>query len=117
MCYDKWVTLACTLPGVEEGLYYRQPTIKRDGRFMFALKSSGEEVVVKLPWELRDNLLESEPEKYFITAHYEGWPYLLARIAELTDQDVEMLITASFTDAPKKQKLRKDRVRPNSTSH
>ncbi|MEQ1932722.1 MAG: hypothetical protein ABL962_02415 [Fimbriimonadaceae bacterium] len=100
MTYDEFLEIALTFPDVEESLYYGDPAIKRGKRFMFGLKSDGETVSMKIPWDLRDRLLKEQPEIYFITPHFETWPYFLVRFGKLNNAQATELIRECWEDAP-----------------
>lgn len=84
----KWegvVKLGRELPEVEEGFSYGTPALKVRGVKLIArLKEDGETVVFMLEdVGLQEILIETQPELYFITDHYRGWPAVLARLARL----------------------------------
>ncbi|WP_018899000.1 MmcQ/YjbR family DNA-binding protein [Rhizobium sp. 2MFCol3.1] len=90
------------LPGVEEGTSYGNHALKVGGKSFVAVKDN-ETVVISIPLDEKEALLELAPEIYFQTLHYVGWQYLPVRIdvigdAELTDR----LIRAWRLRAPKK---------------
>jgi hypothetical protein len=45
--------------------------------------------VVMIPLGLKELLLETEPEKYFETPHYAGWPAMLVRLGAIDDRELE----------------------------
>ncbi|MEQ1821171.1 MAG: MmcQ/YjbR family DNA-binding protein [Fimbriimonadaceae bacterium] len=107
MTYDEFLDIAFALPDVEESLYYGQPTIKRGKRFMFALKADGETVAMKLPWDSRNHLLDQQPEHFFLTPHYEEWPYVLIRFEQIEREQAQELIKTAWEDAPLPAKRRR----------
>ena len=108
--YDDIVTIALGLPEVEERLIFRQPAVKRAGRYMFSPGHEPGCIAVKVGWDMRDRLLEQRPDLYFVTPHYEGWPGLLVRLDKLDEASARKLITASWEDAPKKATKLRNRV-------
>lgn len=106
MTYDEFAEIALAMPGVEEGLSYGQPAIKRDGKMMFAPKGDYA-VAVRVDWETRDRLLEEEADVFYITDHYRNWPWILARLDAMTHAQARDLVRISWEEAPKKNKLRK----------
>jgi len=72
--------LALALPGVEEGTSYRTPAFKVRGKLIARLREDGETLVVKVGFELRDFLMNADPETFYITDHYRGYPAVLVRL-------------------------------------
>jgi hypothetical protein len=74
------------LPGVSKGIFMRRPSLKHRGRSIIGSKD-GRVIVVHCPLELKELLFENEPEIYFQTDHYRGYPALLLR-PEKVDKDL-----------------------------
>jgi hypothetical protein len=52
---------------------------------------------------LRDGLLQAKPEIYFVTPHYDDYPAVLVRLSQISDPELEDLLTdAWFAAAPKR---------------
>ena len=76
--------LGHALPEVDEGIWYRTPCLEVRGKRFVRLKEDGVTVVFILESvDEQDALIEGNPEVYFITDHYRGWPAVLARLAKL----------------------------------
>ena len=101
MTYEALVAQARELPGVEEWASKRDIGLSRDGGWMLTLKK-GEIVAAKVGWDAHDRLLAEFPEIFFKTPHYEGYPAVLARVADLTPATAGELLTAAWEDAPNK---------------
>jgi hypothetical protein len=78
---------AAKWPETEEALWYGTPSLKVRGKGFCRLKD-GETLVLLMPMEEKEMLLELEPEIFFETAHYKGWPAVLARLPRM---DAKML--------------------------
>ena len=76
---------ASGLTGVTEGVSYGTPSLRVRGRFLARLKDD-ETLVLRCPEEEKEVLLAAEPEFYFQTDHYIGYPALLIRLAIIDDQ-------------------------------
>jgi hypothetical protein len=81
--FDTVRKLALALPGVEEGTSYRTPALKVRGKLFVRLKEDGETIVLKADFELRDLLMQTDPETFYITDHYRNYPYVLVRLASV----------------------------------
>lgn len=90
------------LPAVEPGLHYGLPAFKVGGKAFVTVKNN-ETVVLSLPIDRKEQLMEMAPEIYFQTDHYVGWPSLPLRIGAIGDEELlERLIEAWQCRAPKK---------------
>jgi hypothetical protein len=75
--------LLLALPGVEEGPCYGTPGWRVKKRFLARLKEDGETLVVKVGDEERDILLAADPDVFFLTPHYYGYPTVLIRLPKI----------------------------------
>ena len=78
---------AADLPGVEESTWYGTPSFKVKGKSFVRLKDP-DTLVLLCPLDDKELLMELEPEVFFETDHYKGWPAVLARLSRM---DAEML--------------------------
>ena len=84
MKWQRLCEIGRELPEVEEGVSYRTPALKVRGKTFARLKEDGQSVVFFLQsLDEQEHLLETQPEVYFITDHYRGWPGILARLSAL----------------------------------
>ncbi len=84
MTWEQLVKLGLQLPEVEEGIWYRTPALKVRGKSFCRLKEDGQTVVFLLESvEEQEFLCRTQPELYFITDHYRGYPAVLARMTKL----------------------------------
>ncbi|WP_112412390.1 MmcQ/YjbR family DNA-binding protein [Rhizobium sp. BK312] len=90
------------LPEVEPGLHYGLPAFKVGGKAFVTVKNN-ETIVLSLPIDRKEQLMEMAPEIYYQTDHYVGWPSLPLRIKAIGDEELELrLIEAWRYRAPKK---------------
>ncbi|NLS19700.1 hypothetical protein HGP16_24490 [Rhizobium sp. P40RR-XXII] len=90
------------LPAVEPGLHYGLPAFKVGGK-AFATVKNNETIVLSLPIDRKEQLMEMAPEIYFQTDHYIGWPSLPLRISAIGDEELQQrLVEAWQYRAPKK---------------
>ncbi|MFB2562260.1 MmcQ/YjbR family DNA-binding protein [Rhizobium sp. IMFF44] len=90
------------LPAVEPGLYYGLPAFKVGGKAFVTVKNN-ETIVLSLPIDRKEQLMEMAPEIYFQTDHYIGWPSVPLRINAIGDEELERrFIEAWRHRAPKK---------------
>jgi hypothetical protein len=85
--------LGRALPDVEEGTWYRTPALNVRGRSFVRLKEDGRSVVFILESvDEQQFLLESQPDVYFITDHYRGYPAVLARLTALRVAECRLML-------------------------
>ncbi len=83
MTFDDIRALALALPGVEESTSYGTPAFKAGKKLLCRLKEDGSSLAIRVATlDDKEMLLEAEPEALFITPHYDGYAYVLARLAK-----------------------------------
>src|SRR5688500_7563639 len=91
------------LPEVEVSTWYGTPALKVRGKGFCRLRMDEEDIVLMVDMLEREALMQSEPDMFFITPHYEDWPAVLVRLATV---DLEMLreqlIESWLRKAPKR---------------
>ena len=79
--------LAVALPDVEESTSYGATSFKVRGKMIAcqAINKSAEpnSLVVKIPFAQRDELIAAEPDVYYVTDHYIGYPSVLVRLSRV----------------------------------
>jgi hypothetical protein len=94
---------ALALPGVEEGFSYGTQAFRVKGRFLARLREDGETLVVKCGFDERDFRMQADPDTFFSTDHYRGYPTVLVRLATVGAEDLhDVLEQAWRVNAPKK---------------
>jgi hypothetical protein len=113
MTYAAVVRLGLALPGAEESTSYGTPALKVHGNLMTRLWEDGKTLVVKTTFEERDELMAAEPETYYTTDHYAGYPWVLIRLPKAHADAVNDLLHAAHRLAsaekrrPRKKAARK----------
>ncbi len=104
MTWDEVIALASEFPGVEVSTSYGTPSLKARGKFLTRLRSEDDSLVlVDVPMDERDLLIEAEPQTFHITAHYEGYPAVLARLASVDAVTVRRMLERRWRNvAPKR---------------
>ena len=100
--WEDVVALGRELPEIEETTSYGRPALKVRGKFVAAMRSSPDALVVRCDLEEKPLLLEARPEILFETPHYHGWGYMLVK-PEASLEDLHEFLTDSWLlAAPKK---------------
>lgn len=96
--------IALALPTVEEGTSYGTPAFRVRKKLFARMRKEGEDLVLRVvDDDLREALLGGEPDVFHQTEHYAGHPYVLARLATLSEARLgEILEEAWRSVAPAK---------------
>ena len=91
--WDDVLALGRELPEVEEGTWFRTPCLRVRKKSFCRMKEDGETLVVKvLDLEDKDALLRGQPDVFFTTPHYDGYPYVLVRLDAVDPAQLEELV-------------------------
>jgi hypothetical protein len=87
----QWVReTALALPGVIEGTSYGTPAFfvgkRKTSDLLCRFHQDGKSLVLPIEMEDREILLQVDPESFYLTDHYRGWPAVLARL-DTVDRD------------------------------
>ena len=110
--YEEAIAFALTLPDTELGTSYGQPAVKvgSNGRaFLFPSHESDTSFGIAIDLDTIEILKETDPETFWQTKHYEGWPGVLIRYGSADPERVRAMIERArdWTAARSKVKLRK----------
>jgi hypothetical protein len=95
--------LALAFPAVEEGTSYGTPAFRVRGKFLARLREDGESLAIKCGFDERDLRIQAEPQTFFTTDHYRGYPTVLVRLATVAPADLhDVLEQAWRLHAPKR---------------
>lgn len=102
--WDDVVAIGLRLPETELSTSYGDPALKVRGKGFCRLRTKPDALVVRVPdLERRDLLLQGRPEAFFTTPHYDGYPYVLARLDAVDPEELEEAIEEAWrTRAPKR---------------
>lgn len=102
--FERIAKLAAHLPEVERSTSYGTPSLKVCGKGFCRMKEKMEGVlVVMVPLGLKEALIEAEPDKYFETPHYAGWPAMLVRLDAVNDAELANRLECAWREkAPAK---------------
>ena len=109
--------LALAFPGVEEGRSYGTPGFRVRGKFLARLWEDGRTLVVKCGDDERDFRMKADPETFFVTDHYRGYPTVLVRLGRVTEDDLrDVLEQAWRLHAPRRLVTEYERARTRDES-
>jgi hypothetical protein len=81
------------LPGAEESASYRTPAIKVGGKLFVRLREEGDVIVVRIDPNDRAMRMAADPDTFFVTEHYAGFPYMRVRLSAVAKDDLAVLLT------------------------
>lgn len=85
--FERLKRAADDLSGVVEGTSYGTPALKVGKKMLARVKDAGT-VVIPCPLDEKEMLLSAADAVYFETDHYKGWPYVLIRMAAISDEEL-----------------------------
>jgi len=106
--FETWAEVsafALSLPGTEMSTSYGKPAVKLNGNaFLFPGREQGSFAVMS-PLDEKELLMETEPDTFWETPHYSGYPAVLVRFGSLSRERIELVVTRAWWDrAPKAQR-------------
>ncbi len=101
--------IALSLEGALERPYFNKPSVFVGEDFITRVHDKENAMVLPVAgMEMRDMMLEAEPELFYITEHYRNFPMILVRLAALDSKTLKNLLAARLLRLAE----RKTRKRP-----
>ncbi|HEX8238325.1 MAG TPA: MmcQ/YjbR family DNA-binding protein [Allosphingosinicella sp.] len=108
--WDEAVAFALSLPGTELSTSYGKPAVKVNGRaFLYTGHEAESSFGVAIDLDTVEMLKATDPETFWQTPHYEGWPAILIRYGSNDPERVREIVSRShaWTAAKPKPRPRK----------
>lgn len=99
--WDDVAAFALTLPGSEASTSYGRPAIRAGGRIFVSTGHEAGSFHVRSPHDEKAVLLETDPDTFWQTPHYEGWAGLLVRYGAADPDRVRRVIRRAWWDSLK----------------
>ncbi|HEY1751599.1 MAG TPA: MmcQ/YjbR family DNA-binding protein [Caulobacteraceae bacterium] len=114
MTLDEMRDIVLGFPGVAEGTSYGSPAFLVNRKFFTRLRREDQSLVlVDVPFDEREMLIEAEPQTFHFTAHYKDYPAVLARMATLHPGSFRNFLDRRWRKiAPKKLVRERDAATP-----
>ena len=90
--YDRVRRWALALPNVAEGQSYGAPALKVKGELFVRWREELDSIVLKMPFDRRDELMAGDPETYYITDHYLEYEWVLVRLGKVREDAMRDLL-------------------------
>jgi hypothetical protein len=99
--FDSWdsvMEFGLALPGTEPSTSYGKPAVRVRGKaFLFPGRERGS-FAVMAPMEEKELLMETDPETFWETNHYRGYPAVLVRFGSPERDRIENVIRRAWWD-------------------
>jgi hypothetical protein len=94
--WDEAVALALSLPGTELSTSYGKPAVKVNGRaFLYTGHEAESSFGIAIDLDTVEMLKETDPDTFWQSPHYEGWPAVLVRFDSRDGERVRAMIERS----------------------
>jgi hypothetical protein len=115
--WDDVVALArAELPEVELGTSYGTPALKVRRKLFARLREDSEHLVLFVDFMEREALVQSSPQTFVVTPHYQDWPMVLVKLENADPDELRELVVESWRRrAPKRLVAEYDARQPGST--
>ena len=113
MTYDDLRKIALAWPEVEDGTSYGTPALKVRKKLLVRLREDNDSLVMLgVPQDEREMLIESRPTIFYFTDHYKDSPIVLLRLSKSTRGMVEPLLRRRWRELASKAAVKAfDRAR------
>ena len=100
MTFDDVRKLALAWPEVEDGSSYGTPALKVRKKLLARLREDDETLVMLgVPQDEREMLIESQPKIYYFTDHYRDYPTVLIRLSNAKRITFEYVMIKGVNDS------------------
>jgi hypothetical protein len=94
--FKRVADIASKLPGAEQAMSWGTPSFKAGGKMFLRQHEDPDLIVLKVTPEERTALTQTRPDTFIVTPHYENYPYMLVRTADLDKKELRELITEAW---------------------
>lgn len=91
--WDDVIAIGERFPGVEVSTSWGRPALKVAGHYMCGTRRDPDAFIFRvLDVPDQQALVRGEPDVFFLTPHYEGWPYVLVNMETVAVEQLEELV-------------------------
>jgi hypothetical protein len=103
MTFDDIRKLTLVWPEVEDGTSHGTAALKVRKKLLARLKEDGDSLVVLgVPLDEREMLIESQPKIFYFTDHYKDYPTVLVRLSKAKRGNIEPLLRRRWRELASK---------------
>ena len=96
--WDEVAAFAMTLPEAEMGTSYGRPAVKLRGKGFVYPGREPDSFAIPVPLPEKEILIDTDPDTFWETDHYRGWPAVLVRYGSPARERIEALIARAWWD-------------------
>jgi hypothetical protein len=102
--WEDVLAIGMRLPGVEPGTSFGTPALRVRDKFLCRLRTEPDALVLRVSdMGEREALLQGQPQAFFTTPHYDGYPFVLVRLEAVDPVELAELIEEAWRiRAPKR---------------
>jgi len=102
--------MARALADIERSTSYGTEALKVKSKLMARLKEDGESMVLLVGFDEREILIEADPDVFFTTDHYRGYPTVLIHLSRIPAEQMRSLLAMAhaFASTTKKRRRKQD---------
>ena len=93
-----------SFPGIVEGTSWGTPGFRIRGRLLARLQEDDETLMLSA--DDRDLLIESDPDAFYVTQHYQNYPRVLVRLARVRREVLKEVIEKAWRQAASARQIR-----------
>jgi hypothetical protein len=93
---------ALSLPDTESSTSYGKPAVKLNGKAFLFPSREADSFGVMSPLDEKELLMETEPDTFWETPHYSGYPAVLIRYGSASRERIELVVQRAWWDRAKK---------------
>ena len=107
MTFDDVRKIALAWPEVEDGSSYGTPALKVRNKLLARLREDNDSLVMLgVPQDEREMLIESQPKIFYFTDHYRDYPIVLIRLSKAKRAVVEPLLRRRWRELASKKAIK-----------
>lgn len=97
--FDRVRRAGRAMPDVEESTAWGVPALRANGKVICCTAAhkdaEADSLVVMMPFDQRDALIDEEPDVYYLKPHYVGHPCVLVRLRAIQDDALRDLLLSA----------------------
>lgn len=101
--WEEVAAFALGLADTEASTSYGRPAIKVNGKAFLYTGREPDSFAVSSPLPEKELLIETDPDSFWESDHYRGWPAVLVRYRSAARERIETVITRAWWDRLRKQ--------------
>lgn len=106
MKFEKAREIFLSYPGVSEAPSYGTPGFRVRKKLLARLHQAEPAVVLRLgDLDEQEDLIAADPQAFYITDHYAGHPFVLARLARIRQAQLREIFEAAWRNAASKKQI------------